>query len=82
MTPERVDPAGYDLVMLAMQEPQYNVHSIRTLLIRIAEAQLPCLSIMNMPPLPYLKRHPRPRHLPAGDRLRQSPGYGSGSSPS
>jgi hypothetical protein len=58
MTPERVDPAGYDLVMLAMQEPQYSVHSIRTLLIRIAEAQLPCLSIMNMPPLPYLKRLP------------------------
>ena len=57
-TPERVDPAGYDLVMLAMQEPQYNVHSSATLLIRIAEAQLPCLSIMNMPPLPYLKRIP------------------------
>ena len=57
-TPERVDPAGYDLVMLAMQEPQYNVHSIWTLLIHIAEARLPCLSIMNMPPLPYLKRIP------------------------
>ena len=57
-TPERVDPALYDLVMLAMQEPQYNAHAIRTLLVRIAEARLPCLSIMNMPPLPYLKRIP------------------------
>ena len=57
-TPERVDPAGYDLVLLAMQEPQYNAHAIRTLLVRIAEARLPCLSIMNMPPLPYLKRIP------------------------
>jgi hypothetical protein len=39
-----------------MQEPQYAAHSIWTLLTRIAEAGLPCLSIMNMPPLPYLKR--------------------------
>jgi len=58
LTPERVDAAGYDLVLLAMQEPQYNAHAIRTLLVRIAEARLPCLSIMNMPPLPYLKRIP------------------------
>jgi hypothetical protein len=57
-TPERVDPESYDLVVLAMQEPQYSVHAIRTLLIRIAAAGLPCLSIMNMPPLPYLKRIP------------------------
>ena len=27
-------------------------------MIEIAEAKLPCLSIMNMPPLPYLKRIP------------------------
>ena len=27
-------------------------------MIKIAEAKLPCLSIMNMPPLPYLKRIP------------------------
>ncbi|MGI9491790.1 MAG: ketopantoate reductase family protein, partial [Geminicoccaceae bacterium] len=54
--PEDVDPTRYDMVVLAMQEPQYLVHAIRTLLIRIAEQGLPCLSIMNMPPLPYLKR--------------------------
>ena len=28
-TPENVDPAGYDLVVLAMQEPQYLNHTIR-----------------------------------------------------
>lgn len=57
-TPEAVDVARYDLVGLAMQEPQYNNHTIRVLMIRIAEARLPCLSIMNMPPPPYLKRIP------------------------
>src|SRR6202043_1967702 len=41
-----------------MQEPQYANHTIRVLMIKIAEANLPCLSIMNMPPLPYLKRIP------------------------
>ncbi|MEL6477828.1 MAG: hypothetical protein AAFR17_10925 [Pseudomonadota bacterium] len=56
--PEAVDLARYDLVGLAMQEPQYANHTIHTLMIRIAEARLPCLSIMNMPPLPYLRRIP------------------------
>lgn len=56
--PEHVDPAGYDLVVLAMQEPQYLDHTIRALLARIAAARRPCLSLMNMPPLPYLKRIP------------------------
>jgi len=57
-SPANVDLARYDLVGLAMQEPQYTNHSIRVLMIKIAEAKLPCLSIMNMPPLPYLKRIP------------------------
>jgi len=57
-TPADVDPSRYDLVGLAMQEPQYTNHTIRVLMIKIAEAKLPCLSIMNMPPLPYLKRIP------------------------
>ncbi|HET7408652.1 MAG TPA: 2-dehydropantoate 2-reductase N-terminal domain-containing protein [Paracoccaceae bacterium] len=56
--PESVDPAAYDLVALAMQEPQYCAHAIRTLLMRVALARVPCLSIMNMPPLPYLRRIP------------------------
>ena len=58
MPPEDVDVSRYDLVVLAMQEPQYNTHTIRVLMIRIAAARLPCLSLMNMPPLPYLKRIP------------------------
>ena len=41
-----------------MQEPQYAAPTMRLLMIKIAEAKLPCLSIMNMPPLPYLKRIP------------------------
>lgn len=57
-TPEDVNLSRYDLVGLAMQEPQYTNHTIRVLMIKIAEANLPCLSIMNMPPLPYLKRIP------------------------
>ncbi len=57
-TPQDVDVSRYDLVCLAMQEPQYINHTIRMLMIKIAEAKLPSLSIMNMPPLPYLKRIP------------------------
>lgn len=58
VAPADVDVSRYDLVGLAMQEPQYTNHTIRVLMIKIAEAKLPCLSIMNMPPLPYLKRIP------------------------
>src|SRR5579863_1677762 len=57
-SPADVDLSRYDLVCLAMQEPQYTNHTIRVLMIKIAEAKLPCLSIMNMPPLPYMKRIP------------------------
>ena len=56
--PEQVDLAGYDLVVLAMQEPQYGEHALRTLMARIGASGLPCLSLMNMPPLAYLKRIP------------------------
>src|SRR5262245_20806897 len=38
-SPETVDPRGYDLVVLAMQEPQYVTHTLRMLLICIAEAK-------------------------------------------
>jgi len=58
VTPQNVDVSRYDLVGLAMQEPQYTNHTVRVLMIKIAAAKLPCLSIMNMPPLPYLKRIP------------------------
>src|SRR6201986_3324489 len=58
VVPQDVDISRYDLVGLAMQEPQYTNHTIRVLMVKIAAAKLPCLSIMNMPPLPYLKRIP------------------------
>lgn len=57
-TPDEADPAAYDLVAMAMQEPQYGADTVRNLLGRIAASQKPCLSIMNMPPLPYLRRIP------------------------
>jgi hypothetical protein len=56
--PEAVDPGQYDLVVLGMQEAQYAARGVRELMGRIARARKPCLAIMNMPPLPYLKRIP------------------------
>jgi len=53
-----VNPADYDLVGLAMQEPQYRSPGVRELLDAVAKSKVPCMSIMNMPPLPYLKRIP------------------------
>lgn len=53
-----VDPAAFDVVGLAMQEPQYRQAEVRALLDAIATARVPCVSIMNMPPLPYVKRIP------------------------
>ena len=57
-TPGEVDPADYDLVALAMQEPQYRAPEVRELLDKVAISQVPCMSIMNMPPLAYLRRIP------------------------
>jgi hypothetical protein len=56
--PAAVNPADYDLVALAMQEPQYRSPEVRELLDAVAKAKVPCMSIMNMPPLPYLARIP------------------------
>ncbi len=53
-----VDPAAFDLVVLAMQEPQYGSPGVRELLAAVAKSAVPCMSIMNMPPLPYLARIP------------------------
>ena len=53
-----VNPADYDLVALAMQEPQYRSPGVRELLDSVAKSKKPCMSIMNMPPLPYLARIP------------------------
>lgn len=57
-TTDAADPARFDLAVLAMQEPQYAADGPRRLLAAVAAARLPCLSIMNMPPMPYLSRLP------------------------
>jgi hypothetical protein len=56
--PSEVNPADFDLVCLAMQEPQYRSPGVRELLDAVAKSKVPCMSIMNMPPLPYLARVP------------------------
>ena len=68
-----VDPRAYDLVGLAMQEPQYRSPGVRELLDAVGRAKVPCMSIMNMPPLAYLRRIPgldvdalRPAYTDAG----------------
>src|ERR1700726_5205003 len=53
-----VNPKDYDLIGLAMQEPQYRSPGVRELLDAVAKSRVPCMSIMNMPPLPYVKRIP------------------------
>jgi hypothetical protein len=58
LTPAEASPAGYDLAVLGMQEPQYRSPGVRELLDAVAKAKLPCMSIMNIPPLPYLARIP------------------------
>ncbi|MDE0111645.1 MAG: hypothetical protein OXN84_05075 [Albidovulum sp.] len=55
-SPDKIDPTEFDLVALAMQEPQYRTSGARELLKAVGQAKVPCMSIMNMPPLPYLKR--------------------------
>jgi hypothetical protein len=54
--PSEVKPADYDLIGLAMQEPQYRSPGVRELLDAAAMSKVPCMSIMNMPPLPYMRR--------------------------
>ncbi|HYC38075.1 MAG TPA: 2-dehydropantoate 2-reductase N-terminal domain-containing protein [Usitatibacter sp.] len=56
--PEAVDPGSFDMVVLAMQEPQYRLPGVRELLQATAASGVPCLSVMNMPPPPYLSRIP------------------------
>lgn len=58
-TPDEVQPAGFDLAVLGMQESQYGAEGVRQLMQRIARVRIPCLAIMNMPPLPYLRRIPQ-----------------------
>src|SRR6476659_6672065 len=53
-----INPKDYDLIGLAMQEPQYRSPGVRELLDAVAKSRVPTMSIMNMPPLPYVKRIP------------------------
>jgi hypothetical protein len=57
-TPDEVEPARFDLAVLAMQEGQYGLPGVLELMGRLSKARVPLLAIMNMPPLPYLKRIP------------------------
>jgi hypothetical protein len=57
-TPAEVEPAGFDLAVLGMQESQYGEPAVHGLMRRIGQAHVPCLAIMNMPPLAYLHRIP------------------------
>ncbi len=57
-TPDEVDPGSFDLAVLGMQESQYGSPGVRELMARIAQAGVPSLAIMNMPPPTFLKRIP------------------------
>ena len=57
-TPEQVNVNDFDLIVLGMQEPQYNNPAVAALMKKIADAEIPCMAIMNMPPLPYIQRLP------------------------
>jgi hypothetical protein len=67
--PGEVNPKDFDLIGLAMQEPQYGSDGVRELLDAVAKSRVPCMSIMNMPPLPYMKR------IPALDSEALKPAY-------
>jgi hypothetical protein len=66
-TPAEARTTGFELVVLGMQEPQYRAPGVRELLGAVAQAKLPCMSIMNIPPLPYLARIPGLRLAPLRD---------------
>ena len=66
-TPQEARAAGYDLAVLGMQEPQYRSAGVRELLAAVAREKLPCMSIMNIPPLPYLARIPGLQIAPLRD---------------
>lgn len=51
-----VEPSNFNLVVLAMQESDYKDADIKELVRRTAIERIPCLAIMNMPPIAFLKR--------------------------
>lgn len=54
---------NYDLVVLAMQEPQYSAPDVRKLVQRVAAAKLPVMALTNMPLPPFLARIPGLEHV-------------------
>jgi len=54
--PSDVYPGAEDFVILAMQEPHFAAPEIEALMGLIGKAGLPCLSIMNLPPPPFMRR--------------------------
>ena len=75
-TPDAVDPAEFDLIALAMQEPQYRAPAIRKLLDAVATSRVPCMSIMNMPPPALPCTHTGPRYRCAERLLHRPDGVG------
>ena len=69
--PANADPNQHDLIILAMQEPQFSADEVATLMKRVAESRRPCIALMNIPPLPFLER------LPGIDTLGLSSAYSS-----
>jgi hypothetical protein len=57
--PANIDLKKFHLVVLAMQEPQYASDGVRHLMSSVARSRLPTMSIMNMPPMTFLRRMPR-----------------------
>src|SRR5258705_11003370 len=60
LTPDEADPRAYDLVVLGMQEAHYASPGFRALTRRTHPARKPSLATMDIPPLPYRTRVPRP----------------------
>jgi hypothetical protein len=56
--PASVTLKGFHLAVLAMQEPQYASAGVRELMSNVAGSKLPTMSIMNMPPMTFLRRIP------------------------
>lgn len=54
--PREARPESANLVILAMQEPQFADPDLQALLQRVSNCGTPCLSIMNLPPPPFLRR--------------------------
>ena len=56
--PANVALKKFHLAVLAMQEPQYASEGVRDLMSNLARGKLPTMSIMNMPPMTFLRRIP------------------------